>query len=176
MTLNISYIGGKQAGIIGLLTLLSKKHKVLSVASQCSDLSSISIKLSIPTFTTIKNPQYKEYILKSDVLVCVHGREKVPSDYISSTKYGAINLHPYLYKYKGIDPINRAIKDNNFHASVGCHYMTDKYDEGKVILEKFIDVTPKTSAIEIYNQLYPYYSTVLLESLDILEKSSPKTE
>ena len=162
-------MGGKQAGILGLLTLLSKKHNILSVASSCPDTISISNSLTIPTFTTIKDNKYRKHVSESDFIVCVHGREKVPLSYINMTKHGAINLHPYLYKYKGIDPINKAIKDNCFHASVGCHYMTENYDEGKVILEKFINVTPTTSAIEIYNELYPLYVHVLSESLDIIE-------
>ncbi len=59
MTLKISYMGGKQAGIIGLLTLLSKKHNILSVASSCSNVLQLSGSLSIPTFLTIKNKEYK---------------------------------------------------------------------------------------------------------------------
>lgn len=168
MTIKISYMGGKQTGIIGLLSLLADKHTVLSVASYCDDMTSISTLFNIPTFNTIKDKEYKKHVSESDLLVCVHGREKVPTEYINMTKYGAINVHPYLYKYKGIDPVNKAIKDNCFHASVGCHYMTEEYDKGEVILEKFMDVTPTTSAIEIYNELYPLYSLVLLESLDII--------
>lgn len=173
MTLKISYMGGKQAGMIGLLTALSKKHEISVIASYSTELSNTSSKFCIPTYTTIKDPTFIKKSSQSDIILCVHGREKVPQTLINLTKYKlAVNVHPYLYKYKGINPIGRAIHDKCYRASVGAHYMTDKYDEGKVIDEQFIDIIPTTNPIEVYNQLYYLYEIVVSNTLDIISHES----
>lgn len=169
MVFKISYIGGKQAGIIGLLTTLASRNDIISVTSYSIEVTELSNKFQIPTFATIKNNGFKDKVRESDFLFCVHGREKVPQDIINLTKQKiAINIHPYLYKYKGIDPVNRALKDKCYLASVGSHYMTNNYDEGEVIDEQFIDVTGSNTPIEVYNKLYPLYSMVILNTLNKL--------
>lgn len=167
MTLKISYMGGKQAGMIGLLTILSKKHQVVAVTSYSTDFSEVSAKFSIPTYVTIKDKEFIKKSSQSDIIFCVHGREKVSQELINLTKYKiAVNVHPYLYKYKGTNPINRALNDNCYKASVGSHYMTDEYDKGNIIEEQFIDIKNATNAIEVYNQLYCLYSIVISDTLD----------
>ena len=75
-----------------------------------------------------------------------------------------INLHPCLYKFKGLKPVKKLIDAGITKASVGSHYMTEKIDSGEVIVEKFIEVEGKTE-VEVYNELYVLYSEVLLETL-----------
>lgn len=146
--MNIFYIGNQTAGIIGRLTILAEGHKIV----------------------------YK--VDDSDILLCVHGRAIIPKEIYSKPEIASINVHPYLYAYPGKDPIGRAIKDKNWHASVGCHYITDVVDGGQVVKEIFFDVQPSDNRADIYNQLYPYYSKVIIESLNILEKQylSEQTE
>ena len=81
-------------------------------------------------------------------------------------RLGAINVHPYLYKYKGKDPVGRALKDKNFKASVGIHSMGNKVDDGKVITELFTDISGSENVDEAYNKLYPYYCKSILEALN----------
>jgi len=57
------------------------------------------------------------------------------------------------------------IKDKVTKASVGCHYLTEKVDEGKVIVENFKEVEGKTE-IEVYNELYPVYIKTLIDYLE----------
>ena len=89
-------------------------------------------------------------------------------DLLRLPKHGAINVHPYLYKYKGANPVKQALRDKNFKASVGAHIMEDKVDEGKVLIEEFIDVSVVNSVEEIYNRLYPSYCSVIFKILNIV--------
>ncbi|KYC54031.1 MAG: methionyl-tRNA formyltransferase [Candidatus Methanofastidiosum methylothiophilum] len=174
--LRICFIGGKQAGFIGLLTLKSTKCKILSVVAYDDSVKILANKLKIPTFDSIKDSNFIKYLYKSDLLLSVHGREIVPIDILKIPKFGCINVHPCLYKYKGSNPIGRFIKDENNLASVGVHYMDERVDEGKVIYEKFIDIKDKNSIDEVYNQLYIHYSLAILESIDIIKsKANVKT-
>lgn len=169
-TLKICFMGGRQVAIIGALTILSKGNSILSAVSYSDDLTHILNIFGISLYTSINDKGFIRTLSESDVLLSVHGREVVNADLLKLPKFGAINVHPYLYKYKGADPVERALKDNNFRASVGVHTMEEAIDEGKVIVEEFVDVSGATTAIEIYNRLYPYYCIAILKTLDIIAK------
>ena len=138
--MKIYYIGNQTAGLVGRLTVLAQGYQIVDSPDDC------------------------------DVLLCVHGRKILPRSIFEKPRIAAINVHPYLYMYKGADPIGRAIKDQNWKASVGCHHITETVDGGAVIKEMFVDVQPSNIRAEIYNQLYPYYSQIIIESLNILEE------
>ena len=86
----------------------------------------------------------------------------------TSKLLGGINVHPCLYAYKGTNPIGRMLKDGKTRASVGVHKMTDKVDEGKLIVEEFVSVEGQDSVVGIYNALYPVYITVLLDAIGMM--------
>ena len=103
------------------------------------------------------------------MIISIHGRELIPDKILGQVKYGGINIHPCLWKYKGADPIKRLIADKSPIASVGAHRMTDKVDEGEVLVEHFIHLQPYQSEADVYNQLYPLYPIVLIEALRKVE-------
>jgi len=172
--LNICFMGGKQAGIVGALTILAAGNNITSAVSYSDDLTDILSSLGISTCKSIKDNEFMKKLKGSDLLVSVHGKEIVSPDLLSLPSLGAINVHPYLYKYKGADPIKRALEDNEFQASVGVHYMSEQVDEGKVIVENFLDIFGSSSVEEVYNKLYPYYSKSILEALEIIVKEKQK--
>lgn len=107
----------------------------------------------------LKIPQYSKLTLdnlteKEDVLLSVHGREIVREPWLSKK---AFNIHPYLYCYRGADPIGKAIEAENTHASVGLHRMTEKVDSGEVLFQAYCDVKNMGTHDEVYRQLYPLY-------------------
>lgn len=66
---------------------------------------------------------------KSDLLVCVHGKEILTKEILDHPKLGCINVHPCLYKYKGKEPIKRLLEEDENKASVGVHYMSETVDK-----------------------------------------------
>ena len=159
-------MGGKQAGIVGALTVLSQGHKVISAISYSSALTDILGSLNIPVYESIKDKRFVKDLSRADIILSVHGREFVKQNLLELTKLGGINVHPYLYKYKGAKPVERAFREQVFKASVGAHIMEDGIDMGKVLTEEFVDVSEANSPEEIYNLLYPYYSIVIFKALD----------
>ena len=166
--LKICFIGGNQAGIIGALALLAKGHKILSVVSYSKNLTNILNLFRIRLYKSVNEKNFINDLKQSDLLFSVHGKEIVKPSLLKLPRYGGINIHPYLYKYKGKNPIERALKYKNFKASVGAHAMINKIDQGKVLVERFVDVSEAKSVQEIYNQLYPYYCLIILEALKLL--------
>lgn len=167
--LKICFIGGSQAGIIGVLAVLSAGHRVLCAVAYSEALYGMLKILKIPLYCSVNDKNFVRSLKKADLLLSVHGREIVKKELIKLPRIGAINLHPYLYKYKGANPVERAFADRDFNASVGAHMMEEMVDEGRVLIEEFADAGGSKSVEEIYNRLYPLYGSVLLKVLDMVK-------
>ena len=161
-------MGGKQAGCVGLLTLYAGGFNPIAVVAYDENVKQLAGTLSLPTFSSIRDSGFKELLSTSDILVSVHGREIVPDELLAIPRLGGINVHPCLFGYKGTNPVERFLKDGLLEASVGVHCMTATVDEGPVLVEEFVGVEGKETAEEVYNALYPYYSTALLKALAIM--------
>ena len=169
--LSICVMAGKQAGVIGILTIVAKGYRILSVVAYDSLVKMICREFNLPIFDSIQNKFFLRDLKKSDLLISIHGKEIVPENLLFLPKYNCINVHPCLYKYKGKEPIKRLLKDKNTKASVGVHYMTQKLDDGRVIIEEFTNVKGLTDVESIYNALYPYYSLALSKALNYIEEN-----
>lgn len=175
--MKIAFYGGETAGYISLLALLAKKYLVTRVYAEDEKIQSLAKLFKIPhsekslldESNHIRNPKNE-----ADLLVCCHAR-KILKKYLIDT-IPSINLHPCLYAYKGGHPIQRLIAEKNSRASVACHWMIEKVDAGEVIVERFIQIkgVAQKSEAEVYNELYPLYTQVLIESLEKLESSRKK--
>lgn len=166
--MNILFMGAKQGGMIGLLSIMTSYDKIDGVVAYEDILKSVSSSIGIVRILDSIN-RLRWY---SDLLVSVHGREIISNEILSQFKYGGINLHPMLSKYKGANPITRFINDSyqgktDNIASVGVHRMTDVLDGGEILSEKFIEIDSpwEKSPVEIYNELYPLYPLVLMEAI-----------
>ncbi len=152
--MKVIFYGGRQAGIISLLTTLALNHEIVCVIPVDApvELAAKSLGLNIKKPQNINSDESVNYLkkLKADLFLCCHGRQIIKSGILN--RYKAINIHPCLYKYKGAEPIRRLLEDKNKKASVAAHWMTDKVDQGKVIVEIFKEVESDT-VIGVYNEL-----------------------
>ena len=170
IALKTAFVGGKQAGCIGLLTLCAAGCTPRAVVAYDEMVLQLSNSLGLPTERSVRESGFEAALSECDLLVSVHGREIVSKRQLDLTALGGINVHPCLYGYKGSDPVNRLIQDGNTKASIGVHRMTEQVDEGEVLVEDFVNVDGKTTAEAVYNALYPYYSMTLLKALSIMSQ------
>ena len=96
--------------------------------------------------------------------ICLAGFMKILSkNFLHKFKGKIINIHPSLLpKYKGLNTHQRAIKNNDKYSGCTVHYVTNKLDSGKIIIQKKIrinkDETIKSLEKKILKQehlLYP---------------------
>lgn len=158
----IAFMGGNQAGMIGLLTIKALGHKISYVISSDNNLLSLAKELGLTTFRSVREINSWG---STDLLLSVHGREKVPASVLDQLPYGGINLHPCLFAFKGRSPVERLVETNIDTASVGAHVMTENYDEGEVLYEPRIDTRGDRDPISIYNMLYWLYPKVIIRVL-----------
>ena len=113
-----------------------------------------NIKKKIFNFRNMKNIEKKILILlkKNKIsFICLAGFMKILSkNFIKKFDGKIINIHPSLLpKYKGLDTHQRAILNKDKFAGCTVHYVTDKLDSGKIIMQKKIRVTIKDNATSL---------------------------
>lgn len=168
--LKVVFLGGKQAGCVGLLATIAAGCCVQALVHYDDLVDGLGVALHLPRFASIAADGLRETLTASDLLISVHGREVVSSDLLSLPRLGGINVHPCLYAYKGADPVGRLLADRNPRASVGVHRMTQELDRGSVLVEEFVDVSEAKTVTDVYNRLYPHYAIALLKAISLVRR------
>ena len=90
--------------------------------------------------------------------ICLAGFMKILSkDFIKKFEGKIINIHPSLLpKYKGINTHIRAIKNKDKFAGCTVHYVTEKLDSGKIIIQKKIKISNKDNSATLEKKILKY--------------------
>ena len=146
--------------LIKLIISSSKKAKGLKYSTQ------YNIEKKIVNFNNnFSENKTLSYINKKNIkFICLAGFMKVLSkNFIKKFKGKIINIHPSLLpKYKGLNTHKRALKNKEKFAGCTVHYVTNKLDSGKVILQKKVKIKKKDTVnslkkkiLKNEHQLYP---------------------
>jgi len=110
----------------------AKKNKIKIQIIDFSKKSEINRLLKILKFNNIK-------------LICLAGFLRILSKYfIKSFKGKIINIHPSLLpRYKGLNTHERVLKKNEKFTGCSVHFVNEKLDGGKIILQKKIKIFKK---------------------------------
>ena len=121
---------------------------------------------SIPLiFINTKLDNFEHKILKElkryDIsLICLAGYMKIISkNFIKLFRKKIINIHPSLLpKYKGLNTFSRVIKNKEIKSGCTVHFVNEKLDSGKIIVQKyfFINERDKENDIKIKTQKLEY--------------------
>ena len=134
-----------------------------------------NIKKKIFNFKNIKNDERKLLsLLKEEKIsfICLAGFMKILSkSFIKKFDGKIINIHPSLLpKYKGLNTHHRAITNGDKFAGCTVHYVTEKLDSGKVIMQKKVKVTikdnPNSLAKRVLKQEYKLYPAAIIKILN----------
>lgn len=110
-------------------------------------------KWSIPylIFNTNKNLSENRTLIKLKEykidLILLAGYMKILSKrFIRSFGKSIINIHPSLLpKFKGLDTFKKVLTNKEIKTGCTVHFVTDKLDDGNVILKKFFYIDQKDS-------------------------------
>ena len=153
---------------INLIISNTNKAKGLKYADQ------FKIKKKIFNFqNTIITEQNILALLKKEKIkfICLAGFMRILSkNFIKKFNGKIINIHPSLLpKYKGLDTHERAISNKDQFAGCTVHYVTEKLDSGKIIMQKKIKIANKDSAIslakKILRQEHKLYPAAIMKVL-----------
>ena len=113
-----------------------------------------NIKKYVSNFKDIKISEAKilNLLNKRNIkFVCLAGFMKVSSkSFIKKFNGKIVNMHPSLLpKYKGLDTHIKAIKNKDKVAGCTVHFVTEKLDSGKIILQKEVKISKKDTATSL---------------------------
>ena len=115
------------------------------------------IKIKIIDFSKKREINHLLKILKLNNirLICLAGFLKILSkDFISSFKGKIINIHPSLLpKYKGLNTHERVLENNEKFTGCSVHFVNEKLDGGKIILQKKIKIFKKDNVKSLKNRV-----------------------
>ena len=151
---------------INLVISNTNKAKGLKYADQ------FNIKKKIFNFQNTKNVEKKILLLiqkeKID-FICLAGFMKILSkDFIKKFHGKIVNIHPSLLpKYKGLNTHQRAITNKDKFTGCTVHYVSEKIDSGKIIIQKKIKITAKDNqaslAKKVLKQEHKLYPAAILK-------------
>ena len=157
---NISWLtvsNNKCAGVIEKVTKLGSKIKIISK----NELDEENFIHSIVD-------------LKPTLIVLAGFLLKIPENFIKNFNNRIINIHPSLLpKYGGKGMYGqfvhkKVIENKEIKSGITIHFVNEKYDEGKIIFQKEIEIKkPKTSE-SLANQIHKLemeYFPLIIEKL-----------
>ena len=153
------FISGKGSNLENLIKFSKKKNSPISVNLIISNTSyakglkysrKYNIQKKIINFKNKKLAEKKvfKFLLKKNIkLICLAGFMKILSkNFIKKFKYKILNIHPSLLpKYKGLSTHKRAIENKEKYSGCTVHYVTSKFDSGKIISQKKVKINKKDS-------------------------------
>ena len=98
------------------------------------------------------------YMIKKHkiTLICLAGYMKIISkNFLNKYRKKIINIHPSLLpKYKGLNTYDRVIRNNEKKTGCTVHFVNEKLDSGKLIVQKsfFIKKKDKANVLKIKTQ------------------------
>jgi len=170
------FISGTGSNLKNLIKFSFKKNSPISIKLVISNkknakglkfINSKKIEKKIVNFIKQKESEKKLInLLKKRKIefICLAGFMKILSNnFLKKFNNKIVNIHPSLLpKYKGLNTHKRAIKNKDNFSGCTVHYVNEKLDSGKIILQKKVKIlksdTPKRLAKKVLkeeNILYP---------------------
>ena len=175
------FISGTGSNLKNLINFSKTKKSPISIdliisntikAKGLSYSNQYKIKKKILNFKNIKIVEKRLLnLLKQNKIqfICLAGFMKIlSSKFIKQFNGKIINIHPSLLpRYKGLNTHSRAIQNKDKFTGCSVHYVTEKLDSGKIIIQKKIKIlkkdTPKSLAKKVLKQEHKLYPKAILK-------------
>jgi len=156
------FISGRGSNLKNLLKFSKTKKSPIKIDLVVSNKKAFGLKYAdqykvkkkIISFKRNKIAEKKSLIVlnkRNIKFICLAGFMKILSkNFIKKFKGKIVNIHPsYLPKYKGLNTSVRALQNNEKYSGCTVHYVSEKLDSGKIILQKKIKITKNETEISL---------------------------
>ena len=127
------------------------------------DLEAISVR-------RVNSPDVEAYIrgTQPDLLISVSCPQRIKNTLLSIPKLGSLNIHASLLpEYAGLAPYYWVLAKGEQRTGISVHYMTDKFDDGNLLVQKVLSIRKGASAFELFIALSKLGSDALVEAVDL---------
>jgi len=189
--LKIVFMGTPDFAVTTLKTILEHNYNVVGVitapdrpAGRGRKLNESAVKvfakskdLTILQPTNLKSEAFLEQLkaLNADLQIIVAFR-MLPKVVWAMPKHGTFNLHASLLpNYRGAAPINWAIINGETKTGVSTFFIDEKIDTGEMILQQELDINPNENAGSLHDKLMHIGSSLVIETIKLIETGEVKT-
>ena len=179
------FISGKGTNLKKLIQFSKTKNSPIKISLIVSSNSKAeglkySLKYKIKKYVVaINDRNFEDKILKNLKInkiqfICLAGYMKILSKkFIKNFKGKIINIHPSLLpKYKGLNTHEKVIKNKEKYTGCTVHYVNNKLDSGKIILQKKVKIfkndNPKSIKRRVLNEEHQTYYKAILKIFNII--------
>ena len=93
----------------------------------------------------------------------------IPKEIWSIPQFGIVNIHySLLYSYKGPDPVEWQLYNNEKETGVSIHFISNKIDEGNIIVQERISI-PSIKLL-VYPKLHSLANKCIIKCLELIKK------
>jgi methionyl-tRNA formyltransferase len=114
---------------------------------------------------------------KPDLICSIFYRYLIDGDVISAVNGKIFNLHPSLLpKYRGCSSLTWAMINGEKEAGYSYHYINEKYDEGKIILQQRLPIEGWDTQMTLYHRVMFEAMRDFIRVVTLVEGGSPGLE
>ncbi len=185
--MKILFMGTPEYSVPTLNALANAGHNIVGVFTQPDKavgrkqvltpppVKVCALELGAPVFQpgSLKGPEIEEQIraLAPDVIVTVAFGKILPESLLNIPKYGCVNGHASLLpRHRGASPIHWSIVSGDKETGITTMYMAKGIDTGDMLLKSATPIGPNETAGELHDRLAQMSATLMLETLEKLEK------
>lgn len=148
--------GFEWAGCRALDLLLEKKAEIFvythKTKSYIPSVAEYAKEKKIPF--TINSINDSELPFKADYIISVYYRNIINSNILKKVNFKAMNLHPsILPSYRGCSSLTWAMINGENEVGYTYHYLDEKIDNGKIILQKKIPIFEYDTQLNLYQRV-----------------------
>ncbi len=185
--MKIIYAGTPDFAVPALEALIESRHEVVAVFTQpdrpagrgkklrASPVKQCAVAARLPVLQpqTLQEPASQALVtdLAADLMVVAAYGLILPPALLAAPRYGCINIHASLLpRWRGAAPIQRAILSGDLKTGVTMMQMAAGLDTGDILLQESLPIMSKDTAATLHDRLAAISRSLLLKTLDLLEK------
>lgn len=185
MSLKIIFAGTSEFAVDSLEALLASQHQIVAVYTQpdrpagrglklkASPVKEAALRHNLPLYQppSLKDPAVQAELaaLKADMMVVVVYGLLIPSEVLTVTPYGCVNVHPSLLpRWRGAAPIVRAIEAGDAETGTTIMQLDEGWDTGDILSQIRCAINPDDTCETLTNHLAKLSADLLVKTIDDL--------
>jgi methionyl-tRNA formyltransferase len=187
--MRVLFMGTAEFAVPSLEEIINSNHELVGIITQPdrpfgrglklhpTPIKELAFKHQLPVSTpeSIKEQIELESIqrMNPDVIIVVAYGKILPPALLSIPKFACINVHGSLLpKYRGAAPIQWALIRGEPETGITTMYMNDKMDEGDIIYQEKIAISPEDNYGTLSIKLAQLGGQLILKTLAAVEQGS----
>jgi methionyl-tRNA formyltransferase len=184
--MNIVFFGTSGFAVPALEKLIASKHRLMAAVTQpdrpagrgqqlhASPVKEAAAAKDVHLFQPDNCNEY-EFLrelraLSPDVIVVVAYGQKLGNEILQMPRFYCLNIHPSLLpKYRGPEPVARALLNGDSHAGVCVVKVVEKMDAGPILGITRVPIPPEVTTPELEDQLAVVGADLLVDVLDLIQ-------